>query len=303
MLMNRLVAGLLFAVCFTLATSIERWRTGGGRAEERTESLVALVFGEGRAIIANSLMAKADAYFHRGNYPSIFEAQRTEENHMTGATRNDGGTGEDEHSEHSDHAGHDHEREEGGVGDHRQAETIETADWIERFGKKFRAADHVHLNAGEEREMLPWLKLSAELDRNNIDAFTVGAYWLRKRVGKPGEAEQFLRTGLRSNPGNPELLNELAYLNFESRKDFSKARNLWLAALRQWNELEQPKEKPDKLLAGRILGGLAELETAEKRWGDALNHLEQLKAFSPNPDAVQKRIDELRTKMPGSVQH
>src|SRR5690606_34860071 len=93
-------------------------------------------------------------------------------------------------------------------------------DWIEKLGKKFSASTHVHLEKGNEREMLPWLRLSAELDPHNVEAYTVAAYWLRKRLEKTDEAERFLREGLRKNPNHPEILNELAWLNLESRKDF-----------------------------------------------------------------------------------
>lgn len=142
--------------------------------------------------------------------------------------------------------------------------------------------------------MLPWLQLSAELDRQNIESYTVGAYWLRKRLGKPDEAERFLRKGLRSNPQSPDLLNELGWLYLEEKNDPTRARNVLRAAWQRWWELEQPKEKPDTTLAARILWGLVQLETKERRWAEVLTHLELLKNFSPNPEAVQKRIESVR---------
>jgi len=55
-----------------------------------------------------------------------------------------------------------------------------------------------------EREILPWLRLSAELDPQRVETYTVAAYWLRN-MGKIAEAEQFctragapIRTALKS---------------------------------------------------------------------------------------------------------
>ena len=56
--------------------------------------------------------------------------------------------------------------------------------------------EHTHLEGGNEREILPWLRLSAELDPQRVETYTVAAYWLRA-VGKMVEAEHFLREGLR----------------------------------------------------------------------------------------------------------
>ncbi len=297
-----LFAAFLFVACFSLAVTMELWRGGMTKDAARSDSTLAMIFGEGRTLIANSFIAKADAYFHRGNYPSIFESQRVEENHMAEAADDD--DSHPEEADHHDHSEHEHDAEHctdpthsHGDHDHEGGHSdANGSDWIERFGKHFRANKHVHLEAGEEREMLPWLRLSAEVDRSSIESYTVAAYWLR-RLGKPEEAEQFIRSGLRSNPQNPDLLNELAWLQFESRKDFVRARNLWHAALRRWVESEGMKEKPDTTVVSKILRGLIELEMKEERWDVVLKYLEQLKVFSPNPESVQKRIDTVREKM------
>jgi len=49
--------------------------------------------------------------------------------------------------------------------------------------------------------MLPWLKLSAELDPQRADTYVVAAYWLRERLGKVDEAENFLRRRTAPHPG------------------------------------------------------------------------------------------------------
>jgi len=88
----------------------------------------------------------------------------------------------------------------------------ETANWIDAYGRKHFPSVHTHLGVDSpdgrqntEREILPWLKFSAQLDPTKVDTYTVAAYWLR-RTGKPMEAERFLREGLEANPQSVEIL-------------------------------------------------------------------------------------------------
>src|SRR6266478_4836489 len=76
-------------------------------------------------------------------------------------------------------------------------------DWIDAFSRKFFPSVHTHLDEGgpqghsasagdlgqgaEVREILPWLRLSADLDPNRVETYTVTAYWLRRRMGKVAE--------------------------------------------------------------------------------------------------------------------
>ena len=118
-------------------------------------------------------------------------------------------------------------------------------DFIDAFERNFIPSRHTHLDEGSARgtnselatlsgekggavrEILPWLKLSAELDPNRIETYTVAAYWLRSRMGKVDEAEHFLREGLRANPRNAAILFELGRIYNEDRKDYDHARNVW----------------------------------------------------------------------------
>ena len=111
-------------------------------------------------------------------------------------------------------------------------------DWVDRFGRHFYATKHSHLDQpGEAREILPWLKLSAELNPNRIETYTVAAYWLRLRLGKVNEAEQFLRQGLAGRiPRVTKFFLSWANLYYENRHDPNVALNLWELALRRWTE-------------------------------------------------------------------
>jgi tetratricopeptide (TPR) repeat protein len=280
MLKVRLTLVLLFVVCFTLATRLQPSQAARETAAGRSGSVLALLLGSGRKMFANEFFAKADAYFHRGSHPSIFDLNAGRaENHMT------------EEAAHHEHA-------DGEVRHDDHDENPPPHDWIERFGRRFFPTAHAHLREGAEREMLPWLRISAGLDPHRVETYAVTAYWLCDRLGKADEAEQFLREGLRANPNNPELLYELGRICFRYRKDFSRAHNIWLAALRRWHEVEEPKAQPDKLLLEEILGGLFQIEAQKGRFDQAVEYLDQLKQVSPNPEEVQQRIDALMRGRP-----
>jgi tetratricopeptide (TPR) repeat protein len=285
MLRARLTLLLLLVLCFSLAAYLQPREAAREAANGKTGSVLVLLLGDGRQIIANRLFSKADAYFHRGRYPSIFEQNaESDENHMAGEASHD--------------AHEDHEEEEAA----RPAR-----DWIEAFGRHFIPNEHVHLGAGNEREMLPWLKLSAELEPHRVEVYVVTTFWL-KRLGKIDEAEQFLRDGLAANPNSPELLYELGRLFFENRKDVPRSRNLWLAALRAWHKVEEPKpEKAENgetprntFLLVEILDGLSRLEINAGNRAPALEYLKQLKLVSPFPGAIQQQIDDLQKNAPTS---
>jgi tetratricopeptide (TPR) repeat protein len=273
-----LMLGLLLAGCFSLATYLQPRQAAREQAEGRTGGVLTLLLGDGRKMFANEFFAKADAYFHRGNYPSIFdEDSHQEENHMTEAAS--GGADSE--------AGHEELEEK----------LPPPRDFIERFGRHFYPTEHVHLHGGEEQEMLPWLRLSADMDPHRVETYAVTAYWLRKRLGMVAEAEQFLREGLRSNPGDPELLYQLGLLYLENHKNLTRAHNLWMAALPRWEVVEGTKEKPNQLLHEEILIGLARIEAHQAEFGQAIEHLKQLKLISPSPEEIQRQIDALETRV------
>jgi tetratricopeptide (TPR) repeat protein len=147
---------------------------------------------------------------------------------------------------------------------------------------------------------MPWLRLSAELNPNDIRTYTVSAYWLRERMGKVAEAEQFLREGLRENPDSYEIMYELGRVYSENKHDQARARNLWEAALGQWQKQVASKPDPDrayKFLFVEITSHLALLEEKQGHYAKALGYMELWKARSASPDAVQKFIDDVRRKM------
>jgi tetratricopeptide (TPR) repeat protein len=193
--------------------------------------------------------------------------------------------------------GHDeHEAEE------RHAAENAPRDLIEAFGRKFYPSEHTHLDQGGAdkhaavQEILPWLKFSAELDPNRVETYTVSAYWLSQRLGKPNEAKAFLREGLLANPGNPAILFELGRIAANNDKDISHAVNLFELAATNWQKQEAPKKEPNTFLLEQIYGQLARIEEERGNFPKAIEYLGEVKKLSPHPDAIEKQIRELFEK-------
>lgn len=281
--MNRRVPLLLFFLLASAALSVATWIQPRALAwNKRAESggVMKLVMGEGRRLFANHFFEQADVYFHSGYYPSIFdrEAAPKDTRHLTAQE----GSAEEE----------EHERKMSFLGPPK--------DWIERFGRHFLITSHTHLEAGSEREILPWLRVAAELDPQRVETYTVAGYWLRNRLGKVQEAEQFLREGLRNNPNSYEILFELGQLYSQNRHEVSRARNVWELALLKWNVTQEGKKEPDLYTLDKIAINLARLEENEGDYRRAIKFLELATQASPNPAALREQIAELKKKLPAS---
>lgn len=273
----------LFLVCFSLVAWLQPRQAARTSRRDESGNILALLLGDGRKMFANHFFVKADVYFHSGYYPSIFDQSRQEEENDSDVSHPEESGGK--------------VLEKGFMG--------EPQDWIDRFSRHFRPISHTHLSGETVGEILPWMKLSVEMDPHRIQTYTVTAYWLRSKLKKSDEAEKLLRDGLKANPNSPDLLCALGTIYLVDRKDFPHARNLFLAALRRWHEVEEPKpektatgegERNDFLL-GEILGKLSEEEDSAGRLGKAIEYLELLKQKSPQPQMIQKRIDVLSAKM------
>ncbi len=289
---SKLVLLAIAVFCFTLATWLQpRTANWGGRAQ--SDNLLKVFLGEGRRLFANHFYTQADVLLHSGYYPSIFDQAR--KNMKTSAMAGDD---HDEHEAaeqghvHNDSCQHGHDEEH----EREMAFLQEPRDWIERFGRKFLITQHTHLESGKEGEILPWLRIAAELDPQRLETYTVAAYWLRSRLGKVAEAEQFLREGLRNNPNSYEILFELGRLYAEAKKEPDRARNLWELALAAWTKTEIGKKDPDLVLFEQISVHLAALEESAGNYDRAIGFFELAKKGSPHPEDLQRRIDEIRRR-------
>ncbi len=275
--MIRWGAILLLACCFTLATVLEpefvRLRAG----HDSSQGVLAALMGDSRRMFANHFFAEADAYFHSGFYPTIFDTPGPEEpGHLTESAE-------------------EHEKEE--AGHHEETFLRQPTDWIDRFGRHFYPTVHTHLSGGNEREILPWLKLSAEMDPKRIETYVTAAYWLRTTLKKPNEAEQFLREGLRANPDSYDILLELGRVYFYNKKETRVAGNLYHMALQKWRRQEAAGGQPDGHVYEEILGEMVRVDREDGDLKQQLADLRDLLKVSPSKESLQRSIDEVKAKL------
>lgn len=305
------LALLLLAIALSLVTSLEPWFQSWAGSRTGSANLLSVALGDSRRLFAKHFYVKADAYFHSGYYPSIFDNRPTEDKlHMAASA----GAGNAQHDDLPDPG--------------------KPRDWIDRFSRHFYPSVHTHLgeakccshdhhednhvhdpecnhgeddhndhSAGagpkrEERELLPWLKLAATLDPDRPETYVTASFWLRSQLGKVAEAEQFLREGLQHIPGEPELLFELGRIYRENHKDSARARTILQGALQQWRKTRTLETPEDRLLYAQILVNLAQVETEQKNLAKAIEHLQALLAVTPNKDSIEKWIAELSQKVP-----
>ena len=275
------ILALLLTGIFTLATWLQPHALAFNQSRKQSDNLLALTLGDARRMFANHFFVKADVYFHSGYYPTIFDQGRTNEVHIAEQAGADG-----------------HDEPEGDEHEFLQP----PRDWVEKFGRNFFNTEHTELGDAKVGEMLPWLRVAAELDPQQVEIYTVGAFWLRQKLQHPDEAEQFLREGLRANPESHEILFELGRLYADSRRDPIRARNLFELADRKLLAHEKATDSFDLLATRQILVALAKLETAEGHFPQAITHLQRLVEVVPAEQAatkneLQAQITALRAKL------
>jgi tetratricopeptide (TPR) repeat protein len=278
---------LLAAAGFTLATLfVPRALRWPGRPA--SDDAFQVLLGEGRKLFANQFFTMGDVYFHNGFYPSIFDQHEAQPDVAAPAH----GLTDEPDSLDDDFRG-------------------PPKDWLDRFGRNFKPNKHVHLDTGgasgkatpsDVREILPWLKLAGDMNPQLVETYTVAAYWLRRDLKNPGAAEAFLRDGLRNNPDSYELLFDLGRLYNENYQDTVRARNVWKAAFSKWHQQEDSQKEPNFRVLHDIATSLGHLEAQAGHYAQAIEWLKIAQAHAPDPDAVQKQIDEFQTQLAAQPQ-
>src|SRR5436190_23398918 len=112
---------LLLAIAFSLSTWLEpRFQVWAG-SRTKSSDILSVALGDSRRLFAKHFYVKADAYFHSGYYPTIFDSHETSGKlHMA-----------------HEQAGHE---------EHEAAQFLgPPLDWIDRFGRHFYPSKHHHL--------------------------------------------------------------------------------------------------------------------------------------------------------------
>jgi tetratricopeptide (TPR) repeat protein len=282
---------LLWVIAYSLAagldSSFQQWL---GTAK-RSKNLLATILGEGSRLFANYFFVKADVYFHSGYYPGIFD--RRELFHR--------GHGDEEHEgEKHEQAGQQPRGEPNFLG--------KPLDVIDRFSRNFYPSEHTHLGeksvhrdqeGDEVKEILPWLRIAAEMDPNKDETYTLAAYWLRTKLGRVQDAERFLREGWLANRDSYSIVLELARIYEEQKHDPERARNLYEVALNNWTKTQANSSDPDLLAFRQIVTRLAIIEGTAGHYQKAIGYWEKLRPFG-NEKIVDDWINSLKARAAGN---
>jgi tetratricopeptide (TPR) repeat protein len=274
------LAGLL-TLAFTLAVGIAP-AAGDWSRGDKAGNFLGMMFGDSRKLFAGQFFTMADVYFHSGYYPSVFDKNSGEEKEIISQSHGKKETEEEEKNE--DFMG-------------------QPKDWVDAFGRNFKITKHTHLENHNEREILPWLRLAADLDPNKVDTYTVGAYFLWEHLEQPAEAEAFLREGFRNNPDSTEIIFELGRIYRDAFHDRDRARNLWELGIKKHLALKtQAEVDDDRIVFEEIVVNLAHLEEDAGNLPHALDWFRLAQHVTLNKGVFDEHIAQLEKKLSAQKQ-
>src|SRR5213594_3793563 len=77
----------LGTVCFSLTTYLEPWFEDWAGNRRKSANLLTVALGDSRRLFAKHFYVKADAYFHSGYYPTIYDNRPdSDQMHMAAGT-------------------------------------------------------------------------------------------------------------------------------------------------------------------------------------------------------------------------
>src|SRR6185503_575533 len=174
-----LILPFLGTLSFSLTTFLEPWFQSWAGNRAKSANLLTVALGDSRRLFAKHFYVKADAYFHSGYYPTIYDTRpKANQMHMASVA----GAAQGHEEEEADFLG-------------------KPRDWIDAFSRHFFPSVHRHLGekagtdhapegehhdheedaAGAQREILPWLRLAANLDPERPETYLIASFWLRSR--------------------------------------------------------------------------------------------------------------------------
>src|SRR5687768_15635828 len=82
---------LLVVMAFSLSATLEPWFQSWQGSRTQSVNVVQVALGDSRRLFASHFYSKADAYFHNGYYPSIYDSKESgEKAHMAEGVHEDG---------------------------------------------------------------------------------------------------------------------------------------------------------------------------------------------------------------------
>ncbi len=177
---------------------------------------LSVAFGGARNAISDSMLDKADSYFHGGVNVDCDCRHDHHHNHddLDGGGRGDHGNvshdhGCDEHDRegHGDgeHISTDHNHHDGEEGDHKSDghDSFDPWAWI---NERVRAPEiERHLEGEKAMELMPWFWVSVKANPHNVEAWTTALYIADTVIKNEKMAAGILENAKRANPDSIDI--------------------------------------------------------------------------------------------------
>ena len=243
------------------------------------KDIIFRTLGAAKNLVSDISFLKADEYYHGGVKHKNLEPHPC-------LLYDQGVLGEEHHEclGHEHNHKHIHKHEEEG-------RDIFKFNFLPRLGGKLCIHQARHLHGQEEKEIIPWLYYSVELNPHNVEAYVIGAYWVGSRLGKIEEALKFLREGIKNNPDNWRLYSEAGNLYFNEKKDYRRAIYYYLKAESLMND--ENADRFDKshiyILLGASYENMGEIDKA-------VRYYRKDTGIFPSHEGLKKKIKRLEVQ-------
>jgi tetratricopeptide (TPR) repeat protein len=181
--------------------------------------------------------------------------------------------------------------------------------FFQKWKERLNPIEHLHAEATEILEVMPWLRLASQSDPHNIEIFLVAAHWLNGEGQSPDLALGVLEEALEKNPYRYEIYLEKGrlYLSNGNLDAASKAFQTTLTVLRQkpQDDLEQARIDTGLVLLVRsyiyeaqndqeaALNAVTERLKMDPDHQNLIARMQQLKSGQLDPEAAISRLNEL----------
>ena len=145
-----------------------------------------------------------------------------------------------------------------------------------------------------EKEVIPWLWASTKVDPHNVQSYSVGAYWLGRRLGNWDEAIRFIEEGIRHNPASFELEfchGELLVAHYPRSPEIPLS--AFAAAYRKFVPQQFADADTAQIFQRRLLTYLADLSVRAGDLAAARKWYQELLCIYPMHGGIQKKLREL----------
>jgi len=207
-------------------------------------SLLDQVLGEARMTISDTMILKADEYFHGG----VRVTDCTHDHAHAANSLDLPGSAHAHEGEHDHHEDEDEARSE--------APRRDLWGWV---NTRIHIAEHRHVEGDQARELIPWYWAAVRIEPKNVHAYLLCASVVSQDLMNPSEAIHILEEGIRNNPADAELEIDAGCIHLNKLRNSPAAQACFDRAYAKWAQDRDAHGHADGDLKMRILFYLCHL--------------------------------------------